>query len=123
MNRMSKVLCLIGSSLLIIMALFHGSGFHYIDNLVQTSNSSELIKNIFPVLFILPTIQLIGLAVFGLVAAFTKSQANHILIPLSVLILIDAILAFYLHAVLPGGMLVSASLIFILVVFRNRGMD
>ena len=119
-KKTSKALCITGSGLLLIMGIFHGSGINYLNNMVQTSNSPELIKNIFPVLFIFPTIQLVGLAIFGVIASNMKRQANKILIPLSIFVLIDAILAFYLSATIPGLVLLVPFFIFILVAYWNK---
>ena len=116
----SKVLCMIGSGLLLAKAIFHGSGINYINNMVNASDLPGFIKGVFPVLFILPTIQLVGFAVFGLIASYMKTQANKILIPLSVLILIDAILAFYLKAIIPGVILLVPFLFFMLVAYSNN---
>lgn len=119
-NRVSKTLCIIGSSLLLIIAIFHGSGFNYVNDLVLSSDVSELIKRIFPVLFILPSIQLLGLATFGFMATSMKNQANKILIPLAILVLVNAALSFYLDALIPGFILVLPSFLFAIVAYRNK---
>ena len=119
-NKLSKTLCIIASSLLIFVGLFHGSGYNYINEMVHESNLSDLIKGIFPVLFILPTIHLIGFGIFGLVVIYMKQDANKVLIPLSILILIDAGFAFYLSAVLPGVILLVPALIFLYVASKNK---
>ena len=119
-NSVSKYLCITGSILLLVMAIFHGSGINYVNSLVQESDVSDLIKRIFHVLFILPTIQLIGFAIFGIVASFMKHQANRILVPLASLVLIDAFLGFYLGAVVPGIILMIPSVIFGVVAYVRR---
>ena len=115
-----KTLCIIASSLLLFIAAFHGSGIYYINNLVQASDTPDLIKSIFPVLFILPTIQLIGLATFGFIAATMKDQANKILIPLSIFVFLDAVFAFYLGAILPGLVLSIPAFLFLFIAYHNR---
>ncbi len=120
-NKLSKILCVVGAVLLLIIAGFHGSGFSYVNDLVLSSDVSDLIKKIFPVLFILPTIQLIGLAAFGLMAPYMKEQSGKVLIALAILILVDAMLAFYLGANIPGVILVLPAVLFLFVVYRiNR---
>lgn len=102
-----------------IIALFHGSGINYVSELVENSDADDLIKSIFPVLFILPTLQLLGLAIFGWVATTLKHQANKILIPLSLLVLADALLAFYLNATVPGIILLIPAALFMLSAYTN----
>ncbi len=114
-------MCIIGILLLLFIALFHASGFNYISGLVESSKVSDLIKSIFHVLFILPTIQLIGLATFGIMALYLKEEANKILIPLAVLVLVDALLAFYLNALIPGLVLAVPAILFGIAAYQNRG--
>jgi len=118
-NRNFKTLCTAASILLIIIGIFHGSGINYINGLVQESDVSQLVKNIFPVLFILPSLELIGL---GIIAFFAvKQPTNHnILLTLSILILIDSILAFWLNAIIPGLILLTPSLIFLLAAWSKN---
>ena len=118
-RKASKILCITSSILLLAMAIFHGSGFNFINELIQSSNSSELIKRIFPVLFILPSIQLFGLGAFGVITLFLEQQANKILIPLSILVFIDALFAFYLNAWVPGVILMIPAILFLIVSYLN----
>ncbi|HAA10523.1 MAG TPA: hypothetical protein DCE41_02040 [Cytophagales bacterium] len=116
-------MCLIASSLLLVMAVFHGSGINYVTDLIKESNADDLIKNIFPVLFIIPTVQLAGFAILGVIASTLKHQANKILIPLSVLVFADALLAFYLGATLPGVVLLVPAILFLLAALSNSSLQ
>jgi len=119
-GRKSKILCLIGSSILFIIAVFHGSGFNYVNSLVLSSDVPDFIKEVFPVLFILPSLQLLGLATFGFIAPYLKDTVHKILIPLSIFILADAALAIYLDALIPALVLALSACLFVLSIFFSR---
>ncbi len=104
-SKVPKVLCLIGSIFLLVMAIFHGSGFNYVRSTINESNAEEFLKEIVPVLFAHPSIHLIGLAAFGMLCLFLKQEAAKILMLLSFIVLTDAFLAFYLGGILPGVLL------------------
>jgi len=122
-DLLPKRLCVLGSILLTIIGIFHASGISYVNSLVQNSDVTNLVKSIFPILFILPTIQLFGFAIFGLIASYMGQHANKVLIPLSILILIDAMLAFYLNAIIPGLILALPSAIFFFVALRKTAKE
>ena len=92
------------SALLFTIGLFHGSGLQYVNGLVAASDATQLIKDIFPVLFIAPSLQLIGLALIG-VLAVRKPINSTILGVVSILVLINAAFAFWLNAIIPGVVL------------------
>lgn len=119
-GSISKVLCIIASSLLVFIALFHASGIGYITEIVQKSDLSTFIKDIFPVLFIIPTLQLLALAAFGILVTKMKTQTNTILLLLSLFVLIDALLAFYLNAWIPALILVLPGIMYLLAVYYER---
>ncbi|MEM9649374.1 MAG: hypothetical protein AAF969_12915 [Bacteroidota bacterium] len=113
-SKITKVSTIAGSILLILMALFHGSGIGYVGDLMQKSNAEPLLKEIFPVLFILPSVQLLGLAGLGLLTFSMKHEIRKLLFSIAVLVLIDSILGFYLGAIIPGGLLLFSSFTFML---------
>lgn len=104
----AKTLCIIGSVLLLVMAAFHGSGYAFVTEAILESNAEDFLKQIVPALFVHPSIHLVGLAAFGILALFLK-QANKVLILLAILVIADAALAFYLGGVLPGVMLLATA--------------
>ena len=105
----TKISTIIGCILLIVMALFHGSGIYYATDLIEKSNSASLIKEIFPVLFVHPSIQLLGLAALGLLTLFMKHEARKVLFFIAIMVVLDSLIAFYLGATLPGILLVISS--------------
>ena len=119
-SPISKVLCIVASSLLVVVALFHASGIGYITEIVQESDLSTFVKDIFPVLFIIPSLQLLALAAFGILATKMESQTKTILLLLSLFVLIDALLAFYLNAWIPALILVLPAIMYLLAVYYER---
>ncbi|PRX56445.1 hypothetical protein [Flagellimonas meridianipacifica] len=112
-SNITKTSTIIGCTLLIIMALFHGSGFFYVTDVIQKSNSEPFIKKIFPILFAHPSIQLFGLAGLGVLTLFMKHEIEKILFFIAILVFIDSLLAFFLGAVIPGILLVFSSSVFV----------
>lgn len=119
-SKTAKVFCLIGSIFLLIMGSFHGSGFFYVQEAIEKSNAETFLKDIVPVLFAHPSIHLIGLASFGVLTLFLEKDLRKVTWFLATLILIDALLAFYLGGVLPGVLLALAASSFIFAGFKNQ---
>ena len=94
------------------MALLHGSGINYVNLRIQQSDSESFIKEIFPILFVHPSIQLFGLAGLGILTLFMRHEIEKILFFISILVLLDSILAFTLGATIPGILLIFSSFIF-----------
>ncbi|MDT0606013.1 hypothetical protein [Croceitalea rosinachiae] len=113
-SKITKISTIIGCILLIVMALFHTSEIYYVTDLIQQSNSEPFIKEIFPVLFVHPSLQLFGLAGLGILTLFMKHEIEKILFFITILVFIDSILAFFLGAIIPGILLVLSSSAFCL---------
>ena len=99
--------------MLLIMALLHGSGFAFVVGAMNESNARDFLKDIFPVLFAHPSIQLGGLAVLGLVCSRRLIAMRPALMVVAVLVAIDAGLAFLLSALVPGLLLTAAAACFL----------
>ncbi len=108
-SKINKISTIVGCILLILMGIFHMSGIHYVTDLIQQSNSEPFIKEIFPILFAHPSIQLFGLAGLGILTLFMKHEIEKILFFITILVFIDSILAFSLGATIPGILLVLSS--------------
>ncbi|MDC8004846.1 hypothetical protein POV27_12360 [Aureisphaera galaxeae] len=118
--KTSKILILIGSILLAVMAVFHGSGFFYVSDLIDNSNADGLLKEIVPVLFAHPSIHLIGLAALGIFTLFLTYDARKILYLLTALVLIDTILAFMVGGPIPGSILSVPVLCFAIAGYKIK---
>ena len=119
-KNLFKVFCILGSSLLIIMALFHGSGFFYISESIETSNAEGFLKDIVPLLFVHPSLHLIALASLGFLTLVLTSDAGKVLRTLSIIVIVDALLAFYLGAWLPGVLLTLSTLFYALASVKHK---
>lgn len=110
MSRIAKILCVVGSVLLLVMAIFHGSGYSMVSDSIAESNAPAFIKHIVPALFLHTSMHLVGLAAFGFLALFNGSRGMIALLALAVLA--DAALAFHLGGVLAAVLLLVAMLCF-----------
>ncbi len=111
-SKITKISTLVGCALLIVMAVFHGSGIYYVSDLIHQSDSEPFIKEVFPILFAHPSIQLLGLAGLGILTFFMKHEIEKVLFFIATMVIIDSFLAFYLSATIPGILLVFSSFTF-----------
>jgi len=116
-SKTSKILIIIGSILLTVMGIFHGSCIFYVSELMNDSNAEEFLKEIMPVLFAHPSIHLIGLAALGILTLYLKYEAKKILFLLTILIIIDTILAFTVGGLIPGFILSVPAVCFSIAAF------
>jgi hypothetical protein len=114
-----RAITITGSVFLLMIAILHSSGAEYLIEQMQASNVNPLVKNIFPVLFIHPTIQLVALAVLGLILTFQRTPVKLIWLWLAGTVLLDALLAFFLKAWLPGLILLLPVGCYIMGYFRK----
>jgi len=117
-SKTSRLLIVIGSILLAIMALFHGSGFFYVRDLINESNAEGFLKEIVPILFAHPSIHLFGLSALGIVTLYLKYDATKILFLLTILVIIDTILAFTIGGLIPGLILTVPAVCFSIAGFN-----
>ena len=120
MSKSSKIACAFGIVLLLVMAAFHGSGFFFVSEAITSSNAEPFLKDIVPVLFAHPSIHLLVLAGFGVLAFFLSRDARKLLVLIGIAVFADAGLGFYLGGMIPGSMLSAAALC---VVFAALGRD
>lgn len=100
------------------MAMFHGSGYFYITDLINESNANGFLKEIVPVLFAHPSIHLIGLAALGFISLYLKYETKKILFLLTILVLADTILAFIVGGLIPGFILAIPAACFSIAQFN-----
>ena len=112
MKILSKWSVILACLLLLFMAAFHGLGFSYIKHEIYSTNAEGFLKEIVPVLFLHPSIHLIGLAALGALTLYLNNISSKVQFLLAVLVMIDAGLAFYLGTLMPGILLTTAALLF-----------
>ena len=111
-SKVNKALVIAGSSLLIVMSLFHSSGILYISDLMNKTNSESFLKEIFPVLFVHPSVQLLGLGILGIITLFMKYETKKVRVFIGVFVFLDALFALYLSAMIPSIVLAVAAMVF-----------
>ena len=114
MQKTNTFFCVGGSILLLVTAVLHGSGLTWIHGEVEASNAPQMIKDIFPILFIQVSIQLFGLAMLGIATPFLSEGSRLILGILTALILANVAFSFYLGAIVPGILLLAAAACFVI---------
>jgi hypothetical protein len=113
MLRVSKILCALGSILLLVTAAFHGMGYSNINDAISRSDSSTFLKHAVPGLWAHFSIHLVVLAAFGLVLAFSPHRARTLIALLALAVVVDAAWAFSLAGFFMGvALLVAAALCF-----------
>ncbi len=105
-----KAFGIIGSSILLLVAVIHGFGTEYVTGLINSSNLNAFIKEIFPVVFIHPSIHLIGIAILGFYSLSLGASGSRIFKILGLLIAFDSGMAFYLKELAPALILLSAAI-------------
>lgn len=118
MTKSSRIWSLAGSFLLLVMAGFHGSGLLFATRSINDSNAEPFLKKIFPVLFALPSLQLLGLAAFSILALFLKTDGHKVLVLVGVLVAVDGLLAIYLGGTVPALLLFGAAVAFLVAAQR-----
>lgn len=106
---MKKIVLFLGIALLLVMAILHASGFYYVTKLFRQTNAPTFLQAVFPILFLFPSIQLLGLAAFALLSNYLGEGARQVLWVTTILVMVNAGLAFVLQAWLPGVLLLIAS--------------
>jgi len=115
--NISTVFCALGIVFVLAIAALHGSGYGYLTEQMNQTNASDFLKEIFPVLFIMPSLYLSLLAAFG-VLAIAKPQARRMIcFMLAPAVMIAGALALMLGEWLPlivmmagGGVFLAAAL-------------
>nr|WP_299344593.1 hypothetical protein [Allomuricauda sp.] len=116
----SKVLIIIGSIFLLIMAIFHGSGIAYVTELMNESDAKSFLKEIFPIVFANVSLHLIALSILGFITLGNIDSMKKVLLIISVFVAIDSLLAFYLRAWFPGLFLMLTASCFLLPIILKR---
>lgn len=113
------MLGLIASAFLFTMGILHLSGINYFKDLVLSSDLSPMIKDVFPVLFALPSLQLIGFSIVGAMEIFSRGDSSKVFRLLSLLVFLDAIVAVYLGVWLPAILLFIPAGLFLILCYRK----
>ncbi len=115
--RVSVVCCLLGIIFVLVIAALHASGFSHYTNQMNETNASVFLKDMFPILYVIPSLYLIILAAFGALAIFLKKARRSICLILAPAVLAAGALALMLGEWVPlvvmgcgGGLFLAAAL-------------
>lgn len=103
------LLSVIGSILLLVTAVLHGSGYTQVSAAISQSNTSAFLKHVVPSLWAHFSIHLTILAVFGLVLASSRHRSRTLTALLALAAAVDAAWAFSLAGFFVGFALPAAS--------------
>ena len=76
--RISALCCLAGTLFVLAIAILHGSGFGSFTAEFEASNASAFLKAMFPILYIMPSLYLLVLGAFGILAAARPAMRRAI---------------------------------------------
>lgn len=99
----------IGSILLLVTAVLHGSGYTQVSAAISKSNASAFLKHVVPGLWVHFSIHLAILATFGLVLAFSIQRLRILFALLALAAVADAAWAFLLAGFFVGVALPAAA--------------
>ncbi|HXD37190.1 MAG TPA: hypothetical protein VN624_11080 [Rhodanobacter sp.] len=115
MFRAARILCVIGSILLLVTAVLHGTGYYAISGAISRSSASAFLKHVVPGLWVHFSMHLVVLAAFGLVLAFSLHRTRSLVALLALAVAADAAWAFSLAGFFVGvALLIAAALCFAL---------
>ncbi|MEM1338875.1 MAG: hypothetical protein AAF634_10850 [Bacteroidota bacterium] len=120
--RNFNILIIIGSGLLLVLALFHGSGFVFVVDKMNQSNAASFLKEIMPVLFLQPSINLLSLACFAGITIFLKERGFPVLVLVCIFSGINLVFALYLEAYVPGAIMFMALACFLLAMRYHKSL-
>ena len=113
MARSSQVFCVTGSLLLIVTAVFHGTGIAELDDALTRSHAPEFLEGAILAVWVHFSIHLILLAFLGSIASFMARNARRMLAATASVAAVDAALVAYFVGYLAGvALLAAASLCF-----------
>ncbi len=119
MDRVSKPLCVIGCVLLLVTAVFHGTGYSAVTDAVFKSNHPAMLKAALPGMWLHFSIHLVVLSALALFASFSARGSRGLLLLISVAVATDTILVWYYVGFFAGvALLVAAAVCFALAALR-----
>ncbi len=119
MNKSIKVSTIVAAILLISVGLFHASGLSWLTSEVAQSNAPEMIKEVFPILFIHVSIQCVGLACLSVLSIRFVNAHKLICYFVGVMVVVNAGLAVWLSAYPPAVVLMVIAVLYFYSGHRN----
>lgn len=115
--RVSSISCALGVLFILAIAALHASGFNQFTAEMNESNASAFLKDMFPVLYVMPSLFLLTLAAFGALALYSQRSRRAICLILAPAVIAAGALALLLGEWVPlvvmtlgGGLFAIAGL-------------
>ena len=108
MSRSARILGVLGSVLLLVTAIFHGTGYAGVSEAIATSDASVFLKRAVPGLWAHFSLHLVVLAAFGVLASFAPGMRT-LNVVLAVAVAADAAVVFALAGFFAGVALLTAA--------------
>ena len=113
----SSISCALGVLFVLAIAGLHASGFERFTDQMNQTDASSMLKDMFPVLYLMPSLYLAALAAFGILAMVDRRSRRSICVILAPAVLLAGALALLLGEWLPlvvmgvgGGLFAFAAL-------------
>ncbi|MEM1133699.1 MAG: hypothetical protein AAGH53_12260 [Pseudomonadota bacterium] len=117
---MSAISCVLGITFVLAIAALHISGFSGVTNEMNASDAPDFLKGMFPILFILPSLFLLTLAAFGLLALWKPNVRLPICVILAAAVFACGALALMLNGWLPMVVMGLGSALFLISGFTAK---
>ncbi|WOE76435.1 hypothetical protein [Alterisphingorhabdus coralli] len=116
---MSAISCALGIVFVLAIAALHISGFGEFTSQMNASNASDFLKDMFPILYIMPSLYLCALAIFGMLALAMPAMRKPICLILSVAVFSCGALALLLNEWIPVVVMGAGALLFLAAAFTT----
>ena len=97
----SSISCALGVLFVLAIAILHATGFERFTNEMNQTDASTMMKDMFPVLYLMPSLYLAALAAFGVLAMLDRRSRRSICLILAPAVLLAGALALLLGEWLP----------------------
>ncbi len=118
---MSAVSCTIGIAFVLAIAALHISGFDHYTSQIRESDASDFLKDMFPILYAMPSLYLLTLGAFGVLALFAPTARRPICLILAVAVVAAGALALMLGEWIPVAVMSGGALFFLVAALTVRG--
>lgn len=110
--RIPVICCMLGIIFLLGIAGLHGSGFQTFNAQMADSDASAFLKDVFPILYFMPSLYLLVLSVFGFVAIGIPSARRPICLVLAVSVAAAGALALLVGEWIPLAVMGAGAMLF-----------
>lgn len=121
--RVSAVCCGLGVFFVLAIAVLHGSGFGEFTGQMRASDAAPFLKDMFSVLYAMPTLYLVVLGVFGCLALMKPTMRSPICWVLGPAVLAAGALALLLGEWIPLLVMGAGGALFVVAAITAKSSD